>query len=75
MTEKNTIKSLIALVFLTYFRQSGSSQINGGAMFLRFFTVALLLFIAEATGGSNPVGYHYPLTNLTQPKIKKLLCK
>jgi len=35
----------------------GSSALNPGAMFLRFFTEVFLLFLAKA-GGSNPAGQH-----------------
>ena len=33
----------------------GSSALNPGAVFLRFFTAAFLLFLTPA-GGSNPAG-------------------
>ncbi len=40
-------------------RNSGSSALNSGAVFLHFFTVAFLLFLTTA------VGNHEHLTNVT----------
>ena len=43
----------------------GSSWINQGAIFLRFFRVTFLLFLAPAGGTNQLRGNNKPLTNLT----------
>ena len=42
------IKKIVYVFFTKLNFISGSSRINGGAVFLRFFTVAFLLFLAPA---------------------------
>ena len=56
-------------------RYLGSGALNPGAVFLRFFTLAFLLFLTTA-GGSNPSG-QLPLPNIFYPKVtyQKLLLK